>query len=768
MSSRKNFRRPRQIPYVFLSFLGLVVLALAAVLIWRSAGFGDETAGGPDSKPAGSDPSANAQLPAPVIPVFEQNGIKRTASVVDGQLATYDGKQWQTSFWPGINFGATTPGHFPGQVSPTKDDYLRWFPQMQAMNIKAVRIYTILPPDFYEALAEFNAGQDKPLMLMQGIWSPEEDLIGADSNGRDAFSKTITSSFEQEIRDAAAVVHGQADIPARTGHASGTYKADVSPYLLGWIVGTEWYPYAVQATNEAHVGMKPYAGKYFRAKAEASPFESWLAQMLDVLAEEEMKYGWQHPVSFTNWVTTDPLDHPNEPLPQEDLVPVDPMHIEPTQDWSAGYFASYHVYPYYPDSLRRDQKYLDYVNAAGEKDPYAGYLNELRAHHKGIPLIIAEFGMPSSRGIAHYGLLGRSQGMHQEQQQGELNAGMLKQIYNEDYDGALLFEWQDEWFKFTWNTIELEAPGDRRAMWRNRLTNEEHFGVVAIEPEETAEDAMKIDGRTDDWEKRGLVAEDVGNGVKMAMTHDASDLYVLLQKDGGDWNFDADELTLGFDTTPGGSKNAKLAPGIRFDGGQEFLARFEAGQGGRLYVNSGYDQFSWLYGYKLKSVPYKAAYANDEAGIFLPWKLALNRELYLPQSKVDTPFEAYDVGKLHWGTNDPESDKFNNLSDWYLEGDTLELRIPWMLLGFTDPSRLQVWKYPYGTDSVTPIDTNGISVSAVLSQAGSASKAAPKSRMYTWDAWDLPAYHERPKQSFDILKDAFSEYDGQVEGSTRN
>ena len=29
----------------------------------------------------------------------------------------------------------------------------------------------------------------------------------------------------------------------------------------------------------------------------------------------------------------------------------------------------------------------------------------------------------------------------------------------------------------------------------------------------------------------------------------------------------------------------------------------------------------------------------------------------------------------------------------------LEVRIPWMLLGFTDPSSLRVWDYPYETSA---------------------------------------------------------------------
>ncbi len=29
--------------------------------------------------------------------------------------------------------------------------------------------------------------------------------------------------------------------------------------------------------------------------------------------------------------------------------------------------------------------------------------------------------------------------------------------------------------------------------------------------------------------------------------------------------------------------------------------------------------------------------------------------------------------------------------------------------------------------------------------------------LYSWDAWEMPAYHERLKQSYAILQDYFSE-----------
>lgn len=157
----------------------------------------------------------------------------------DGRVAVYDGEGWEPRFWAGINLGATTPGHFPGDLSPTKEDYLRWFPMMKEMNADVVRVYTILPPHFYEALYEYNRGRDEPLWLMQGIWSPEEELIGEDEEGNDAYAPEISDAFEAEIRDAVRVVHGDATIESRFGKASGEYETDVSRYVVGWIVGTE-------------------------------------------------------------------------------------------------------------------------------------------------------------------------------------------------------------------------------------------------------------------------------------------------------------------------------------------------------------------------------------------------------------------------------------------------------------------------------------------------------------------------------------------------
>lgn len=702
------------------------------------------------------NPSVTAVQPVKV-PIFEENGIKQISKVVDGQITLYDGITWNPRFWAGINLGATTPGHDPGELTPSKSDYLRWFKQMQEMNVSVVRIYTILPPVFYEALAEYNYDKEKPLYFFQGIWSSEEAWIDANGKGNDAFKESITTAFQKEIQNAVNAVHGNVTIPPVRGHASGEYRTNASPYLLGWITGTEWHPYAVKMTNDQHIGMPPYQGKYFSAKQHASPFESWLASMLDTLAKEEMKYGWQHPVSFTNWLTTDPLKHPNEPLAYEDLVPVDPMNVSPSKEWSAGYFAAYHVYPYYPDFMRFEPKYQTYRDASGKLNPYAGYLHNLRAHHKGIPLIVAEFGVPSSRGMAHYGPEGRHQGMHTEKEQGEMNADLLRSISRENFNGAILFSWQDEWFKFTWNTVELELPGDRKAMWRNRLTNEENFGVIAVEPGKSADDMILLDGKTTDWEKRTDKAAQAYPTFTMSVSHDEAYLYLLLKKKQGAWNLPNEKLSIGFDTLHGGSQVADQAPGIQFPSGIEFLLQMAGDQNSRLYVNSAYDQHTWMYYANKKMISGDPRYKQEELGMFLPWKLALSKGLYLPATKQSVPFEELEVGFMKQGISDPNDPSYNSLADWYAKDDILEIRIPWMLLGFTDPSTKLVWKYPYQAGSIQPIATEGVRIEPFV-QSDSGTERSTEPVFYQWENWNEPSYHERKKQSYDILQKVYGEW----------
>jgi len=121
----------------------------------------------------------------------------------------------------------------------------------------------------------------------------------------------------------------------------------------------------------------------------------------------------------------------------------------------------------------------------------------------------------------------------------------------------------------------------------------------------------------------------------------------------------------------------------------------------------------------------------------------------LPVSQRSIPFEEVEIGKLIAGITDPASPDYNSLADFYCKGEVLEIRLPWMMLGFTDPSSRQVWEYPYRQklDYFTARTSPGINVQLL----GDGDMSKPL-LFYTWDAWDTPTYHERKKQSYYVLQ----------------
>ncbi len=110
-----------------------------------------------------------------------------------------------------------------------------------------------------------------------------------------------------------------------------------------------------------------------------------------------------------------------------------------------------------------------------------------------MPVLISEYGIPASRGIAHRNAVtGMSQGHVSEVQQAEWLIDLNRDIREAGCAGGLIFTWQDEWFKRNWNTMDYEL-GDRRPFWYNAQCPEECFGILALEPGKTSPAAV-VDG----------------------------------------------------------------------------------------------------------------------------------------------------------------------------------------------------------------------------------------------------------------------------------
>ncbi|CAM3784132.1 hypothetical protein [Marinicrinis lubricantis] len=736
----------------------------------------------------------NHPAPAPLqsLETIEEQGSTLHARTGSDYIQIYQDGHWKDLLVKGVNMGIAKPGHFPGETAITKQEYLRWFRQIGEMHANAVRVYTIHPPGFYEALLEYNQTAKEPLYLLHGVWVNEEELVASG----DAFTPEIQDEFKQEIVRIIDVVHGRASLPDRPGHASGVYTADVSPYLLAWVIGIEWDPDLVVSTNEHHTGLSDYEGRYFRTE-NAQPFEIWLAEMMDFTAQvEQDTYHWQRPMSFTNWVTTDLLEHPSEPQEKEDMVSVDPNVIVPQESWHAGYFASYHVYPYYPDFFNYGQSLLKYVDHRGEANSYAGYLHELKEAHT-MPVLIAEFGVPSSRGLTHRQVYGWNQGFHSEKEQGEIDAGLFEDILHEKMAGGLVFTWQDEWFKRTWNTMDYDNP-DRRPFWSNAQTNEQQFGLLSFDPGDKGT-RIVVDGDDTEWESAGEQNEEIEreaavlpqvsnsrNVEELLITSDERYVYFKLRLSGSepvDWSLT--NVAILADTIPvQGQQGIPDVKGLNSSRGIDFVIQLEGPEHSRMLVDSYYDTFQFHYGHMLDMIPAPAYMSTPNNGVYHPIRLALNREITYTDKQGDVqtiPFDAYETGLLQYGNADPQADDFNSLTDVAVseKEPVIELRIPWMLFGVKDPSTQEIigdlWKqgleegiqvegfYFTALSYDTASADDQVSKGGVWDRYESADGESQEMKMvteqmwvpFTWDEWEQPTYSERLKASYYMVQSLF-------------
>lgn len=671
--------------------------------------------------------------------------ISYKAKTETDSIYIYEGDKWNKTFLRGVNIGATKPGYFPGEFGITKDDYMRWFRYISDMNANTIRVYTILKPEFYDALYEFNRKSDKPLYLMQGVWINEDDI----AEYKDAYNVKIKEEFKKDIEHTIDLLHGDETIEKRPGLAYGTYKHDVSGYVIGYILGIEWDPEFVAETNKQNEKAEIYKGKYLYTE-EATPFENFLCEIGDSCIKYELeKYNKQTCVSFTNWVTTDMLNHPNEPLTEEDLVSVNPTHIKATENLKTGVFASYHIYPYYPDLMNYQKEYVEFKDGNGKINTYRAYLEDLKSKHT-IPIIAAEFGVPSSRGKAHDSLyLGYNQGNIEESAQGNIDAAMLNDIYEAGYAGGIVFSFQDEWFKRTWNTMEYDLP-DRRPYWNNQQTNEQHFGLLAFDPGKKTS-VCYVDGKKNEWVKKDILISD--KNYKIYAKSDEAYLYLMLEN----YNIDKGEpLIIPLDTMY--NQGNDFYGGKAFERSADFIISIEGRSNSKVLVDSYYDTFTYTYGDILKMFPVTDNYSKKNSGEFSPIYLCTNRELYLPQDDKTIPLQKYETGLLHYGNGNPESDEYDSLADFCASDTMVEMRIPWQLINIMDPSTLAaIGDFHGGTIEAKKI--KGIYIGNAVNRESSVNEGEQiKMKLYSWKSWEEPSYHERLKPSYYILKKAFSKY----------
>ena len=678
-----------------------------------------------------------------------QTGISYRFKAEGDYFYIYESGDWKQMFMRGVNIGATEPGLFPGDLTISYDTYYRWFGYISEMNCNCIRIYTLMPPQFYQALGDFNKKAKNKLYLYQGIWVNEEDIERLSDTY--AENEKILNDFTTDAVNLVNVIHGKAKIAETAGEAYGTYNTDVSPWLAGWIIGIEWDPNFVINTNNQHPDKKDYDGKYLYTQT-ASPFEAFLCRVGDALIKHEAEtYKFQVPLAFSNWITTDPLTHPNEPHFDEDKTTVNTENVK-CRNFGPGMFASYHIYPYYPDSLNYQEDYLEYTDDSGKVNTYEAYLEDLKLAHT-VPIIVAEFGIPTSRGMGHESVMGYNQGMVDETAQGAMLIDMLGSIENAKYAGGIVFTWQDEWFKRTWNNVMFDIA-DRRPYWSNIQTTEQCFGLLAFDPGKESM-AAYVDGDVSEWKNtQPTVTTEQG---KLYIKSDERYLYIML--DAGNYDFEKDTLLIPINTIADQGNLKAAQYNAEFDTAADFLIYINGKDNSHIYVDRYYDAFNYYFleSKKLSDIKAEENAGVKNSGMFDIMRLCYGYNLTVKGTNQVVPDKAYETGKLRYGNGNPKAQEYKSLSDFYFKNGKLEIRIPWQLLNVMDPSGKQQISDFRKTQVISPQAYQSFDFGFAY-RTGTESLKITLGGSYEYNGWNTPTWHERLKPAYYELQNYFKKF----------
>ena len=682
-------------------------------------------------------------------------------------------------FVKGINLGAALPGKYPTEFPRDESVYASWLDTMAGMGANAVRLYTLLPPEFYAALAKRNAPSgSRKIWLIQGVWA---ELPA----GNDFAARAYVDEFGDEIRRVIDAVHGDLVTPPRPGHASGIYDVDASGSLLAYIVGREWEPFAVKAFDASRP-RGSFEGRYFRA-TDVPAMEAWVASMCELAAAyEARRFGTLHPLTFANWPTLDPLRHETEadrneedawrakygiPFPEafreapweNDAVALDATKIVPTAAMGAGFFAAYHIYPNYPDFLNLEPRF------ASGSSRYASYLAALKRYHGHQPVLVAEFGMSTSRGVAHVQPEGWNHGGHDERRQGELVAAMIDAIRTTGYAGGVVFEYMDEWFKGTWSAAPLEIPAERRRLWFDAESPEQSYGLIANRPAAP----VRLDGDPSDWRGaaylRAKESRRASGGWgalrELAAASDEGYLYLALRTEGGpegpDWT--ATSYRIAIDTYGPTRGATRLPPpgAATIATGVEFLVELKGPGASVVTVVAPYEPYAVIdFG------PVFSPNVQDgPPPEFVHLTFESNRER-IGRDGTRYPGIRVDRGALRFGSLDPASPGFDTRADVAVgrAAGTIELRLPWALLNVTDPSSRRVLHQTAGhTPPLDTTKTDGFRIYAFALDAARPERK-PLSRLpvsgrpplFIWEPWEQPRYRTEAKQGVPAIRKAWN------------
>ncbi len=646
----------------------------------------------------------------------------------------------------GMNLDNFIPGHNPSEHAIDKETWLRWFSQMSDMGVNTVRTNNIYNDVFYNALYEYNRDNPEPLYLLQGIEVTEY----SNNNSKDAYEYDFYDTLCEEGKMAIDVVHGRRNIQDNTVRGSGIYRKDVSPWVIGYLVGSSWNDGTIEYTNHKDADDTFYQGKYLFTDEGANAFETMLCKVMEkMVSYESSKYHEQRLISFYNDPISDPLIYEEGfDLLYSKYTDLDLEKIL-QKDYS-GLFAAYNAYTLcdnYDLALsERTRNKLRDLELSNLSDYLYGYLDILVYYHTH-PVVVTAFECSTSRGIT------KGNAPKDEVAQGQYLADAYNSTIASGCCGGFIESWQDSWTRRSFNT-SFSLFNDNTQNWYDPQSYAQSKGILSFVPENRW-GAVQIDGDFSDFDMAERLPSK--GGTKVYYSYDSTYLYMCVKTEG---NPESSKTYISFDITPNSGSKTFPDEGLYFDRPVDFVLVVDGRDNTRLMVQERYDSLRENY---LESITGEDPFENPPAkdtDVFVTVGQLCQKEGLLQDVKdiyeIDAileqkQFVRYDSGKLHYGNGNASSPEYDSLTDFCFGEGGVEIRIPWTMLNFSDPSECFIHDDYYENYGREDIRVKEIFIGVGVEE----------NKEIICSSVELPGwqknyeYTERLKRSFDIIKQAW-------------
>jgi hypothetical protein len=304
--------------------------------------------------------------------------------------------------------------------------------------------------------------------------------------------------------------------------------------------------------------------------------------------------------------------------------------------------------------------------------------------------------------------------------------------------GGFMFAWMDEWFKRTWIVLYLEAYGmeggseiiPTRQLWHNETSPEQCFGLLAFEQKDIPD---PVSYSTD---------SPSGPVSSIRATHDEGFLYLEITTTAD--LTPSDEFMLAFDTYLGNTGESTLPGGATVANRAEFLLTFGLDDDTALHhVTQAYDMNGLTVRFNLTDPAVQKYRSTTTDGD--PWNV-----MRWTNDGFELTYQ--DIGKVP--LEHAASFSAGNRAAVAWNGRKVNIRMPWTMLHFYDPTQMKVndgaVSYDGGyTFEILSTTSEGIAVSVY--HKGTVTNTVNR---YSWPKWLLvPPTEEREKASLHVIEE---------------